>query len=172
MSKSISTCSSSASPRARSSSRATSTARWRAWAAVGLGLRTKVNANIGTSRHFPDIKDELVKLKTAVDAGADAVMDLSTGGDLTRDPQGHHRALPGAARHRADLRGGGRRRRASAERSPRSPPRTCCDVIERQAKQGVDFMTVHCGHHARVHRPPARSGPRHATSSAAAARSS
>jgi phosphomethylpyrimidine synthase len=50
---------------------------------VGLGLRTKVNANIGTSAAYPDIKDELVKLKTAIDAGADAVMDLSTGGDLT-----------------------------------------------------------------------------------------
>jgi phosphomethylpyrimidine synthase len=37
--------------------------------AVGLGLRTKVNANIGTSPDYPDIKDELLKLKTAVDAG-------------------------------------------------------------------------------------------------------
>jgi len=53
---------------------------------VGEGLRTKVNANIGTSpeRCAPD--DELAKLHAAIDAGADAVMDLSTGGDIDAMP--------------------------------------------------------------------------------------
>lgn len=111
---------------------------------VGLGLRTKVNANIGTSATFPDIKDELVKLKTAIDAGADAVMDLSTGGNL------------------ADI------RKVIIERCPVAlgtvPIYECAvdvveerggiteittedllNVIERQAKQGVDFMTIHSG---------------------------
>jgi len=50
--------------------------------AIGKGLRTKVNANIGTSKDHMDLNLELKKLKTAVEAGADAVMDLSTGGNL------------------------------------------------------------------------------------------
>ena len=49
---------------------------------VGAGLSVKVNANLGTSQARSGIDAELVKLKAAVDAGADAVMDLSTGGDL------------------------------------------------------------------------------------------
>ncbi len=49
---------------------------------VGEGLATKVNANIGTSSDFGDAATELEKLRVAVDAGADTVMDLSTGGDI------------------------------------------------------------------------------------------
>ena len=49
---------------------------------VGEGLRTKVNANIGTSSTFPDIEPELEKLDEAVKCGADAVMDLSTGDNI------------------------------------------------------------------------------------------
>jgi len=48
--------------------------------AVGQGLSTKVNANLGTSSDATDIESELRKLQVAVDAGADTVMDLSTGG--------------------------------------------------------------------------------------------
>ncbi|MDZ4655327.1 MAG: phosphomethylpyrimidine synthase ThiC, partial [Coriobacteriia bacterium] len=50
--------------------------------AVGAGLRTKVNANIGTSETISGLTEELRKLDSALRAGADAVMDLSTGGDL------------------------------------------------------------------------------------------
>ncbi|MDK1032407.1 MAG: phosphomethylpyrimidine synthase ThiC, partial [Planctomycetia bacterium] len=46
---------------------------------IGEGLRTKVNANIGTSPDYADVDEELKKLQTAELAGADAVMDLSTG---------------------------------------------------------------------------------------------
>ena len=49
---------------------------------IGEGLRTKVNANIGTSVDFADLQVELEKLRMAEEAKADAVMDLSTGGDL------------------------------------------------------------------------------------------
>ena len=49
---------------------------------VGSGLRTKVNANIGTSSTFPDIEPELLKLDEAVRCGADSVMDLSTGNNI------------------------------------------------------------------------------------------
>ncbi|MBN2374540.1 phosphomethylpyrimidine synthase ThiC, partial [bacterium] len=51
---------------------------------IGENLKTKVNANLGTSRDCPDMEEELIKLKAALDAGADTVMDLSTGGDLDR----------------------------------------------------------------------------------------
>ena len=50
---------------------------------IGKGLRTKVNANIGTSSDFCELSTELKKLQTAIDFGADTVMDLSTGGDIT-----------------------------------------------------------------------------------------
>ncbi|MBQ2245685.1 MAG: phosphomethylpyrimidine synthase ThiC, partial [Selenomonadales bacterium] len=49
---------------------------------VGKGLSTKTNANIGTSSAFPDIAPELEKLDAAIKAGADAVMDLSTGDNI------------------------------------------------------------------------------------------
>ncbi len=49
---------------------------------IGTGLTTKVNANIGTSPSIAKVANELAKLKAAVDAGADTVMDLSTGGDI------------------------------------------------------------------------------------------
>jgi len=49
---------------------------------IGTGLRTKVNANIGTSSSQTEISKELEKLNVAAEAGADTVMDLSTGGDL------------------------------------------------------------------------------------------
>lgn len=51
---------------------------------IGKGLRTKVNANIGTSPSIADIENEKAKLYAAVDAGADTVMDLSTGGDIDK----------------------------------------------------------------------------------------
>jgi phosphomethylpyrimidine synthase len=51
---------------------------------IGKGLKTKVNANIGTSPSHCDLKEELTKLDTAVAAGADAMMDLSTGGNLDK----------------------------------------------------------------------------------------
>ncbi|MEN6356037.1 MAG: phosphomethylpyrimidine synthase ThiC [Armatimonadota bacterium] len=111
---------------------------------VGLGLRTKVNANIGTSAAYPDLKDELIKLNVAIEAGADAVMDLSTGGDLTGIrkvildkcpvPVGTvpiYEAAVNIAKERGAI--------------TRITGDDLLDVIERQAKQGVDFMTVHCG---------------------------
>jgi phosphomethylpyrimidine synthase len=49
---------------------------------IGAGLKTKVNANVGTSTDFARVDEELRKVKAAVDAGTDTVMDLSTGGNL------------------------------------------------------------------------------------------
>ncbi|MCE5197835.1 MAG: phosphomethylpyrimidine synthase ThiC [Armatimonadota bacterium] len=111
---------------------------------VGKGLRTKVNANIGTSAAYPDIKDELVKLKVAVEAGTDALMDLSTGGNLESIRKVILDRCPvplgtvpiyETAVSIVEERGG----------ITRITGDDLFDVIERQAKQGVDFMTLHCG---------------------------
>ena len=53
-------------------------------AAIGEGLSVKINANLGTSRDMPDAEPELRKLEIALKYGADAIMDLSTGGDIDR----------------------------------------------------------------------------------------
>ncbi|MCK4426142.1 MAG: phosphomethylpyrimidine synthase ThiC, partial [Deltaproteobacteria bacterium] len=50
--------------------------------AVGKGISTKVNANIGTSKDHPEPEAELEKLKVALEAGAHTIMDLSTGGPI------------------------------------------------------------------------------------------
>ena len=50
--------------------------------AIGAGLKTKINANLGTSPDHISIEEELEKMKVAVEYGADAIMDLSTGGNL------------------------------------------------------------------------------------------
>ena len=50
--------------------------------AIGTGVRVKINANIGTSPHDINLEKEQAKLAAALEYGADAVMDLSTGGDL------------------------------------------------------------------------------------------
>lgn len=112
--------------------------------AVGAGLRIKVNANIGTSAEFPDIADELVKLEAALGAGADAVMDLSTGGDIaairreilarTPVPLGTVPMYEAAVRVIAEK---GSIVAMTAE--------DMFEVIEKQAREGVDFMTLHCG---------------------------
>ena len=49
---------------------------------IGRGLRTKINANIGTSSDYGDIRSEMIKLLAVIKYQADAVMDLSTGGDI------------------------------------------------------------------------------------------
>lgn len=111
---------------------------------VGAGLRTKVNANIGTSQDYPSLDDELPKLRAALEAGADAMMDLSTGGDLTSIrkeilancpvPLGTVPIYEAAVRVVAD--------RGSIVQITADD---LFSVIEDQAKQGVDFMTLHCG---------------------------
>jgi len=113
---------------------------------IGIGekLRVKVNANIGTSEDLCDLRRELKKLRAAEDAGADTVMDLSTGGNIslirqrilksTRVPVGTvpiYQAAIETARMGKAIR-----------------DMTADDifyVIKKQAEEGVDFITVHCG---------------------------
>ncbi len=112
--------------------------------AVGKGLRIKVNANIGTSRDHHDVDEELAKLRACEEAGADTVMDLSTGGPLRelRKSMIAATSLPigtvpiyqavvdvvESGRKVVDLKGD-----------------DLFECIEEHGRQGVDFITVHCG---------------------------
>lgn len=111
---------------------------------VGAGLRTKVNANIGTSSTFPDVEPELLKLDEAVRCGADSVMDLSTGNniDVSRRRIIEHSPImvgtvPIYQAAVAAIKAHG----AIVAMTEDDLLRT----IETQAKDGADFMTLHCG---------------------------
>lgn len=75
---------------------------------IGRKLRTKVNVNIGTSRDFPGLEEELKKVDVSLRYGADTIMDLSTGGRPEKDPENDPPQGPDPARNRAGLRGGDR----------------------------------------------------------------
>lgn len=111
---------------------------------VGKGLRTKVNANIGTSSDVVDVELEVEKARVAVAAGADTIMDLSSAGDLDRIRSAVMAAAPvpigTVPIYQAAI--------ESAARKGGIVHMTVADlfaVLERQAEQGVDFFTVHCG---------------------------
>lgn len=113
---------------------------------VGIGekLRTKVNVNIGTSLDFPQVENELKKVKVALKYKTDTLMDLSTGGDITkicrtilneaRIPLGtvpvYQAAINAIEKHNSIV---------------NMKEEDLFSVIEAQAKEGVDFMTVHAG---------------------------
>ncbi|MFZ5585781.1 MAG: phosphomethylpyrimidine synthase ThiC [Thermodesulfobacteriota bacterium] len=111
---------------------------------VGQGLRVKVNANIGSSPDRCDPTEEIAKLRAALEAGADAVMDLSTGGDLKamrRQVLANSPVCVGTVPiYQAAVKA------TSEERGIIDlTPDELFGVIEEQAAEGVDFMTVHCG---------------------------
>ncbi|MFA5384432.1 MAG: phosphomethylpyrimidine synthase ThiC [Eubacteriales bacterium] len=111
---------------------------------IGKGLRTKVNANLGTSTALRGLKGELEKLETALSAGTDTVMDLSTGGEINEIrreilcrcpvPLGTvpiYQSVVEAKEKRGSI-----------------VAMTADDIfttLETQARDGVDFFTVHCG---------------------------
>ena len=111
---------------------------------IGRGLRTKINANIGTSKDRMSIEDEIEKLKVAVSAGADAVMDLSTGGpiiEIRKEILKHSTVAIGTVPiYQAAVETVGEGRPIV-----QMDPETLFRVIEDQADEGVDFVTVHCG---------------------------
>ena len=111
---------------------------------IGQGLKTKVNANIGTSSDFGDVNTELEKLRVAIDFGADTVMDLSTGGDISAI----RRAIIAASSvpigtvpiYQAGI--------EAIDRRGAIVKMTVDNLfagIEEHAGDGVDFITVHCG---------------------------
>jgi len=112
--------------------------------AVGKNLRTKVNANIGTSPDLVDIKFELEKLDAAVKAKTDAIMDLSTGGDLDyiRKTILQHSPVPvGTVPIYQVVCETLRKKKTIKDISVEH----IFEVIEKHAEDGVDFITVHCG---------------------------
>src|SRR4029077_16696893 len=108
--------------------------------AIGIASACKINANIGNSAVTGTIDDELEKLHTAVHLGYDTVMDLSTGGNIDAIRQEIIDASPVPigtvpiyqiiqnVKDPADI-----------------TPRMMLDMIEHQAQQGVDYMTIHAG---------------------------
>ena len=111
---------------------------------IGEGLSIKINANIGTSTDHAVIDEELEKMQVAIDAGADAVMDLSTGGDINECrkkiidastvPIGTvpiYQAVVEAVNNRGGV------IHLTVDK--------IFEVIENQVAEGVDFITVHCG---------------------------
>ena len=111
---------------------------------LGAGLRTKINANIGTSSDASDMDEELAKLRVAVAAGADAVMDLSTGGDLDEI----RRAILDASEvpvgsvpiYQAAVRA-----RRSGDGMVRMTADDMLGAVRDHVEDGMDFVTVHCG---------------------------
>ncbi|MGC8999070.1 MAG: phosphomethylpyrimidine synthase ThiC [Candidatus Bathyarchaeia archaeon] len=111
---------------------------------IGKGLRTKVNANIGTSPDLCDLKLEIEKARVAVKYGADTIMDLSIAGDLDEIRRSIIRAVNvpigtvpiyQAAIEVAKKKGA----------IIHMTEDDIFNIIEKHAKDGVDFMTVHCG---------------------------
>jgi phosphomethylpyrimidine synthase len=111
---------------------------------VGRGLRTKVNANLGTSADFCDVVVELQKLKAAIDAGADTVMDLSTGGDL---PAIRRTILENCPLPLGTVPIYEAAVKAISEKDA-VVDMTADDIfsaIGNHCRDGVDFITMHCG---------------------------
>ena len=107
---------------------------------IGVASKCKINANIGNSAVTSNIDEELDKLRTSVKYGADTVMDLSTGGDIPRIREAilRHSPVPvGTVPIYEAL--------TRVKQVKDLTPELMLDVIEEQAEQGVDYMTIHAG---------------------------
>jgi len=108
--------------------------------AIGIAAKCKINANIGNSATTSNIDQELEKLHAAVHFGADTAMDLSTGGDIhkIREAILRHSPVPiGTVPIYEAL--------SRVTRVRELTPEIMLEVIEEQAAQGVDYMTIHAG---------------------------
>jgi phosphomethylpyrimidine synthase len=108
--------------------------------AIGVASRCKINSNIGNSAVLSDIEGELEKLRYSVKFGADTVMDLSTGGDIPaiRKAIIAHSPVPiGTVPIYEAL--------SRVRRVEDLSKQVMLEVIEEQAEQGVDYMTIHAG---------------------------
>jgi phosphomethylpyrimidine synthase len=112
--------------------------------AIGRGLRTKVNANIGTSRDLADPALEKEKAIQAWKAGADTLMDLSTGGDIDAFRRDLLRSIP-IPLGTVPVYQAGIETVASGRPRKEMDPDLLFSVIEKHVRDGVDFLTVHCG---------------------------
>ncbi len=113
--------------------------------AVGAGLKTKINANLGTSPDHINIEEELEKMRVAVKYGADAIMDLSTGGNLVEMRKEILAQCPVQVGTVPIYQVACETVRGGNKKISQMDSELMFDVIEEQAEQGVDFMTIHCG---------------------------
>ncbi|MDY0184518.1 MAG: phosphomethylpyrimidine synthase ThiC [Desulfuromonadaceae bacterium] len=113
--------------------------------AVGEGLKTKVNANIGTSKDDTNIDNELAKAKVAIAAGAHAIMDLSTGGPIDEIRAAiiaqTNACIGSVPLYQAAVDTVSRKKKAMVEMTVDE----IFDGIKKHLDDGVDFITVHCG---------------------------
>lgn len=113
--------------------------------AIGAGTSTKVNANIGSSKDIASLDEEIKKLEVAVAAGADTIMDLSLGGDLDEVRRGIlsrcHVPLGTVPIYQVVAEVVGKKKKEVTDFTVDD----FFKVIEKQAIDGVDFMTIHCG---------------------------
>lgn len=111
---------------------------------VGIGLRTKVNSNLGTSTDKSSLKVELNKLDISIKYGADSVMDLSVGGNLKsiRKEILKHSTIPLGTVPVYEIAVGAQNRSGNFLKFT---PADMLKVLNEQAKEGVDFFTVHSG---------------------------
>src|SRR5215469_16582621 len=107
---------------------------------IGVAFSCKINANIGNSATTSNINEELEKLHRAVHYGSDTVMDLSTGGDIPAIRQAIIDASPVPIGTVPIYEAISRVRRAED-----LSINVMLEVIEEQAEQGVDYMTIHAG---------------------------
>ena len=108
--------------------------------AIGLGATCKINANIGNSQVSSGLEEEIEKLRVAVKYGADTVMDLSTGKNIIpiREQIIRHSPVPIGTVPIYEA--------IEKVKSPLDLSiNDILEVVEAQAKQGVDYMTLHCG---------------------------
>jgi phosphomethylpyrimidine synthase len=109
-------------------------------AAIGQGVRVKINANIGTSPHDINLEKEQAKLNAALEYGAHAIMDLSTGGDLD--------AIRGLLLAQCPVPFGTvpiYQLMTEVQSLEEVKPDDLLEMVRHHARQGVDFVTVHCG---------------------------
>jgi phosphomethylpyrimidine synthase len=107
---------------------------------IGIAFRCKINANIGNSAVTSEIDEELTKLHHAVHLGSDTVMDLSTGGNIPEIRKAIISASPvpiGTVPIYEAI--------ARVKRAEDLSIGAMLEVIEEQAEQGVDYMTIHAG---------------------------
>ncbi len=108
--------------------------------AIGIKATCKINANIGNSAVTSDTESELSKLRAAVALGADTVMDLSTGGKIDSIRQAIIKASPvpiGTVPMYQAVQ--------KVKKVEDLTEQDFLDIVEHQAKQGVDYMTLHAG---------------------------
>ena len=111
---------------------------------IGEGLKTKINANIGSSSKIDDLELEINKAKLAKEYGADALMDLSTGSDLKLFRKEIMNAVDLCIGTVPIYEAGVVTLSKNREIIDMDPD-DIFKAIENQAKEGVDFMTLHCG---------------------------